>query len=353
MATYRLEAKIIGRSHGRSATAAAAYRAAVRIDDERTGQSFDYTRKQGVLHSEIMAPAGTPAWMYDRVQLWNAVEKVEKRKDSQLARDILMSLPHELTHEQRVDLVREFVATEFVAQGMIADVAIHAPDRQGDDRNHHCHILLTMRELTGEGFGKKVRAWNDTEQLEQWRADWAEVVNRHLERHGHHARVDHRSLADQGIDREPEPKQGPVATEMERQGRESHAGNDRRAVQARNAERAELDAELMVLSAEIIDLEQQRADRARQEPMPVPAQGAAGEEKWEARGPRTALGPTQGGMVAQQMDALDRFRENSEALEKQRRERLQRINEAIEKQGQRDQQVVADRGRDPSEDRSR
>lgn len=264
MATYRLEAKIIGRSQGRSATASAAYRAAEQIEDARTGQGFDYTRKRGVLHTEIIAPDGTPDWMGDRAQLWNAVERAEKRKDAQLAREILLSLPHELTPAQRIELVQGFVRAEFVSEGMIADIAVHAPDRLGDTRNHHAHVMLTMRELAGEGFGPKVRAWNSTEQLEAWREHWAQTVNAELERQGHDARVDHRSLADQGIDREPEPKQGPVATEMEREGRQSHAGDDRRAAQARNAERAALADELEAITAEIVDLEQERAKRTGQ-----------------------------------------------------------------------------------------
>ena len=277
MATYRFEAKIIGRSAGYVATASAAYRSAERLEDERTGNVYDYTRKQGVLHSEIIAPEGTPEWMSDRTQLWNAVEKAEKRKDSQLARDVLVSLPHELTHEQRIDLVQEFVKAEFVSQGMIADIAIHAPDRQGDSRNHHAHIMLTMRELAGDGFGPKARDWNKGELLEQWREDWAHAVNRQLERYGHEARVDHRSLEDQGIDREPEPKQGPVATEMERQGRPSHAGDDRRAAQQRNSERAAIEAELAALDGKVIDLEKERAKRADQadQAHDAPAAGTA------------------------------------------------------------------------------
>jgi ATP-dependent exoDNAse (exonuclease V) alpha subunit len=271
MATYRLEAQIIGRSQGRAATASAAYRAAGRVDDERTGQVFDYTRRRGVLYAEIMAPERTPAWMLDRAQLWNAVEAVEKRKDAQLAREVLLSLPHELTQEQRRDLVREFVRSEFVGQGMIADIAIHAPHRQGDARNYHAHILLTTRELAGDGFGKKARAWNDTAQLEQWREHWALTVNSHLERAGHAARVDHRSNEAQGLDREPEPKQGPVATKMERAGHPSHAGDDRRAVQERNEQRAATAAELGAITAEIIDLEAERAQR-----MPVERDEPAG-----------------------------------------------------------------------------
>jgi hypothetical protein len=277
MATYRLEAKIIGRSQGRSATGAAAYRAGAEIADARTGRDFDYTRKRGVLHTEILTPPGTPDWMSDRAQLWNAVERIEKRKDAQLAREILLSLPHELTTDQRRELVRDFARAEFVSAGMIADIAIHAPDRRGDERNHHAHILLTTRELAGDGFGPKAREWNDTARLEGWRVHWQEMVNRELERHGHDARVDHRSLEAQGIDREPEPKQGPVATEMEREGRASHAGNDRRAAQARNEERAALAVELEEVAGSIVDLEQERAKRVGQGGMSQ--QSAADEEE--------------------------------------------------------------------------
>jgi ATP-dependent exoDNAse (exonuclease V) alpha subunit len=311
MAVYRFEAKIIGRSKGRSATASAAYRAAERIEDARTGICFDYTRYRGVLHSEILTPAGTPEWMRDRAQLWNAVEAVEKRKDAQLARDLVLSLPHELTHDQRLTLVREFLREEFVAKGMIADFAIHKPDREGDQRNHHAHVMLTMRELTGDGFGKKVRDWNEPEQLERWRERWADCINRNLEKHGHQARVDHRSLADQGLDREPEPKQGPVATEMERAGRSSHAGADRRAAKARNRQRAELETELSAISAEIIDLEAERRWRA----------GAEEDEQRERSNKPVPRITTDAGMVAQQAEALRRFRRNSERLERQRQDR--------------------------------
>ena len=183
MATFRLSASVVKRSAGRSATAAAAYRSGEQLHDLRIDRVFDYTRRRGVLHSEILTPENTPDWMRDRAQLWNAVEAVEKRKDAQLAREVLISLPHELTRQQRIDLVRDFCREEFVAHGMIADFSVHSPDRKGDERNHHAHIMLTMRVVTGEGFGKKARDWNSTEQLEQWRADWADALNRTLEKY--------------------------------------------------------------------------------------------------------------------------------------------------------------------------
>ena len=163
MADYRLSAQVIKRSDGRSAIAAAAYRSAERLLDERTGLTSDYSRKDGVTHAEIVAPDNTPDWMHDRAQLWNAVEAVERRKDAQLAREVQLSLPHELTDEQRKELVLGFVKEQFVAKGMIADIAIHAPSADGDQRNHHAHVMLTMRTLTNEGFGNKARDWNSPE----------------------------------------------------------------------------------------------------------------------------------------------------------------------------------------------
>ena len=238
MADYRLSAQVIKRSDGKSAVAAAAYRAAANLRDERTGTACDYSRKDGVTHSEILTPEATPDWMHDRAQLWNAVEAAERRRDAQLAREVQLSLPHELTDDQRRDLVRSFVSEQFVARGMVADLAIHEPNAAGDERNHHAHVMLTMRELAGDGFGKKARDWNSTEQLAHWREAWAHHQNRALERHGHAARVDHRSFEAQGIDREPSAHLGPVASDMERKGKASRIGNENRQAANNNAERA-------------------------------------------------------------------------------------------------------------------
>lgn len=236
MADYRLSANIISRKAGQSSVASAAYRSGSRLMDERTGEAHDFTRKGGVLHSEILTPANTPDWMRDRAQLWNAVEAVERRGDAQLSREIQLSLPHELTDEQRRELVRTFVERQFVDQGMIADIAIHAPGKIGDERNHHAHVMLTTRELTGEGFGKKIRTTMEEKksQLGKEREAWASFQNRALERHGHEGRVDHRSYADQGVDREPTHHLGPTAHKMEANGRRSRIGNDNRAVDERN-----------------------------------------------------------------------------------------------------------------------
>ncbi|TKD18356.1 molybdopterin-guanine dinucleotide biosynthesis protein MobA [Rhodobacter capsulatus] len=200
MAIYHLRATMISRSAGRSATAAAAYRVGERIEDHRTGLTFDYRARGGVDHVETLAPAHAPAWVQDRAALWNAVEAAETRKNSQVAREIRVALPAELNHGQRVELVREFCQREFVARGMVADIALHAPGREGDDRNHHAHILLTTREIGPEGFTTKNRDWNAVEMLEGWREAWARDSNRALERCGLDERIDHRTLEAQRIE---------------------------------------------------------------------------------------------------------------------------------------------------------
>ena len=197
MAIYHLRATMISRSQGRSATAAAAYRVAERIEDRRTGLVFDYAARGGVDHTEILAPDHAPDWVHDRSELWNRVEESETRKNSQVAREVRVALPDELTHAQRLELVREFVRSQFVDRGMVADIALHAPGREGDERNHHAHILLTTREVGEDGFTTKNRDWNKVEVLEGWREAWARDSNAALERAGIEDRVDHRTLVAQ------------------------------------------------------------------------------------------------------------------------------------------------------------
>lgn len=252
MADYRLSAQIIKRSEGKSAIASAAYRSASRLYDERTGEAHDYGRKAGVIHCEIITPDNSPEWMHDRAQLWNAVEAAERRGDAQLAREIQLSLPHELDQAQRKALLLDFVQEQFVNQGMIADVAIHEPSGHGgDDRNHHAHVMLTMRELTSDGFGKKNRDWNSPDNLTNWREQWAHYQNRQLERHGHQARVDHRSYEAQGVDREPTQHLGPTANDMEKKGKRSRIGDENRERQERNQLRAQMYAEQFAVQQEI------------------------------------------------------------------------------------------------------
>lgn len=211
MAIYHLNMKVIGRSSGRSATAAAAYRSGTKITDERSGVTHDYTRKHGVDYSEILVPENASNWVSDRHQLWNEVERVEKRKDAQLAREFDVALPQELSQEQAQNLITDYVQKEFVDRGMVADIALH----ELDSDNPHAHVMLTTRSLDQNGFGKKCRDWNDKAQLEHWRQSWQDHTNHALEQAGHTERIDCRSLEAQGIDRVPQIHLGAKVLEME------------------------------------------------------------------------------------------------------------------------------------------
>jgi len=235
MASYHLSAKIIGRSDGRSVVAAAAYRAGVRIDRAETGDCPDYTRKGGVVSADLLAPEGAPVWAQDRAQLWNAVEAVETRKNSQLAREIELALPNELSVEEARHLALRWAEDELVSLGMVADVCIHDPEPvPGGSQNRHAHILCTVREFQADGWSKtKNRSWNDKALLQHWRQSWSEAQNAALERAGCVDRVDHRSLEDQRqaaldagdiqradvLDRPPEPVLGIAASAQEKRAR--------------------------------------------------------------------------------------------------------------------------------------
>jgi len=259
MALYHFSAKIVCRSRGQSAVAAAAYRARTRLLDERLAKCFDYSRRRGLVRSEILAPDNAPDWMRDREQLWNAVEKAERRKDSQLARSLDIALPHELSLDHNIELLRGFVQEQFVDRGMIADIAIHAPGGTGDTRNIHAHILLTTREIAGPGFGLKAREWNRDEELEHWREAWADHANRVLEREGIEERIDHRSLVDQGIDREPTTHIGPAGKQMEQRGKPSDRARVYRNIEAANENLVLLKKELAASEKRIAELRRQLA----------------------------------------------------------------------------------------------
>lgn len=206
MANYHLSIKHISRSTGRSAVSAAAYRSREKLYDERQGMIFDYTRKKDLAHAEIMLPDNAPQRWKDRELLWNEVEKSENRIDSRLAREVEVALPKEMNLKEHIDLLREYAQTQFVDKGMVADICIHK-----SDVNPHAHIMLTLREITEEGFGKKERSWNDKANIFSWREQWAIVQNRRLLEAGHDIQVDHRSYADRGIDLEPQLKIGIAA----------------------------------------------------------------------------------------------------------------------------------------------
>ncbi len=208
MAIYHFSGTVISRSQGRSAVACAAYRSAEKLHDEKYDRDHDYTKKQDVAYTEILLPENAPANLSNRETLWNTVELIEKRKDAQLAREFNFALPRELTLEQNISLAQEFVKESFVRQGMVADLCIHN-DKSPDGQFHpHAHVMLTMREVTENGFGQKVREWNDKALLLSWREEWALATNRHLALNGHELTIDHRTLAEQGISLEPQHKIG-------------------------------------------------------------------------------------------------------------------------------------------------
>jgi len=221
MAIYHFSAKVISRANGSSALAAAAYRSASRLPDERLDRHHDFSNKAGVVHSEVMLPDGAPQHLGDREQLWNAVETAELRKDAQLAREVEFALPRELDQVEGIRLAREFVQREFVDRGMIADLNVHWDMGSDSEPRPHAHIMLTTREVGKDGFGAKVRDWNRTDLLQHWREAWAEHVNARLAELDIDARVDHRSLEAQGIDLDPQHKIGPAASRMAGQGLES------------------------------------------------------------------------------------------------------------------------------------
>jgi Ti-type conjugative transfer relaxase TraA len=237
MAIYHFSAKIVSRANGSSAVASAAYRAAERLTDERLGRAHDFTNKAGVVHSEVMLPEGAPERFVDRSILWNAVEAGEVRKDAQLARDVEFAIPRELNQQQGIALAREFVAREFVAKGMIADLNVHWDKALDGSPKPHAHVLLTMREVGPDGFGTKVREWNSTEQLKDWRKAWGAHVNGRMAEFGIEARVDHRTLEAQGIPLEPQHKIGPAGQRRERNGEEAERADDHLRIARENGAR--------------------------------------------------------------------------------------------------------------------
>jgi Ti-type conjugative transfer relaxase TraA len=242
MAIFHFSVKVISRAAGRSAVAAAAYRSAERLHDERLDRAHDFTNKAGVVHSEVLLPENAPDEWHNRERLWNDVEAFEKRKDAQLSREVEFAIPREMTQAQGIELARDFVSREFVDHGMVADLNVHWDVGADGLAKPHAHVMLTMREIVvgedGEaGFGAKVREWNRTELVEQWRERWASDVNERLADLDIDARVDHRSLATQGIELEPQDKIGPAASRMDGRGLEAERIAEHREIAQRNGER--------------------------------------------------------------------------------------------------------------------
>ena len=239
MAIYFLNLKSLGRASGSSSVSAAAYRAGERIKDERTGRTYDHSGRQDVLHKEIMLPnqfaAENMSWAKDRSILWNMAERVETRGAARTAREYLVALPPELSPQARINLVKGFGRELVERYGFALDIAIHAPRNYpgSDPRNFHAHLLATTREVTPTGLGAKTALeWSDTRRRQHGlgravgellyvRERWAMAANAALEKEHVNARIDHRTLKAQGIDREPRPHIPHAAFEMERHGYQS------------------------------------------------------------------------------------------------------------------------------------
>jgi Ti-type conjugative transfer relaxase TraA len=253
MANYHFSAKPISRKSGKSAVASISYRRGEIMRDDRYQVTHDYRQKTNVLHSEISISNGAPEWCKRLInlhetdkrlaseQLWNFVESVENRVDSQLAREIEFSLPLELDFNQNIALARDYICDQFVSRGMIADWSIH-----WDKGNPHVHVMLTMRELTESGFGLKVTAWNSKALLYEWREKWAEYANFHLKLHNHDVRIDHRSYKDQGIDLVPGIHHGSAVSRMHKKGIETAIMDESNNIRRENLTRIGADPEILL-----------------------------------------------------------------------------------------------------------
>jgi ATP-dependent exoDNAse (exonuclease V) alpha subunit len=230
MSIFHCQAKAISRAAGRSATAAAAYRAGERITDERTGEIHDYRKKKGVIDKQIFVPRGCRG--IARPALWNLAEKAENRKDAKVAREWEVALPAELKAHERRDVAREFALALVKRYGVAVDMCIHASGKKGDDRNHHAHILTTTRVLTPDGFGGKIRILDSPrtsgKEVAVVRELWARMCNDAFARNGLDEHIDSRTLKAQGIDREPTRHLGPTASAMERHGVKTFRGDENR-----------------------------------------------------------------------------------------------------------------------------
>ena len=263
MAMYHFHADQIKRSAGRTAVAAAAYRAGEKLYNEWDGLTHDYTAKGGVIHTDIMLPVHAPPEYADRSILWNAVEQVEKRRDAQLCYSFDIALQNELTMKENIALAQEFVRRYFVSEGMICDLAVHNPDKDGGIENPHFHVLAPIRSVDENGKwqnkqrreyhldenGERIRKpdgtlsfdavpltdWGTPEKLEYWREKWAELVNEKFAAKGLSHRIDHRSYEDQGLDVIPTVHEGPNVRQMEAKGIQTDKGARNRWVRATNA----------------------------------------------------------------------------------------------------------------------
>ena len=272
----------VKRSEGRSAVAAAAYRAGENLFSDYYGEHSDYTRKGGVKYTEILLPDFVPEEYRDRQTLWNAVEKVEKHPGAQLAYSFDVTLQNELTEEENLSLAREFLQKHFVSRGMIVDFAVHDPDRKDGIPNPHFHVLCPIRPMEENGRwgmkqhrvyaldegGNRIRDadgnevfnavpttdWGKPETLDFWREQWAAMVNARFEEKGLDCRIDHRTLEAQGLDELPTVHEGPTVRAMEKKGIRTEKGDMNRLIRATNAITRRLKAAISAIREKLAEL---------------------------------------------------------------------------------------------------
>ncbi len=284
MADFHFSVTQIKRSAGQSAIAAAAYRAGEKLYSEIYGEYSDYTRKRGIIETGILLPSFAPKEYENREKLWNAVEQVERHPKAQLAYNFDFSLQNEFSMKENLEIAREFIQRQFVDRGMIADYAVHLPDKGDAVPNPHVHVLCPIRPLNPDGtWGAKQKRvyrlddagnrildasgraqfdavpttdWGSAETLERWREAWAKINNEHFAAHNLDARLDHRSYEKQGVDLIPTVHEGPKVREMERQGIRTEKGDRNRWIRQLNAMIRRLKTQLRELSDWITNAKQ-------------------------------------------------------------------------------------------------
>ena len=264
IALFHFHVTQIKRSAGQSAVAAAAYRAGEKLHSEYYGEISDYTRKGGVICSDILLPSHAPPEYADRQTLWNAVEKAERGKKAQLAYSFDIALQNEFSMQENIALARQFLLDNFVSRGMVADFAVHSPDKEdGGISNPHFHVMCPIRPIEPDGrWGNKQRReyvldehgervldeagnyvfnavsttdWGKPETLEVWRQAWAEMCNAKFAEKGLDCRIDHRSFARQGVEQIPTQHEGPTVRAMEAKGIRTDKGDLNRFIRKTNA----------------------------------------------------------------------------------------------------------------------
>jgi MobA/MobL family len=325
MAIYRLQIESISRGDGHSSVGAAAYRAGERLRDDRTNEVYNHSRRKDVTHSEIMLPSELSGgqnmeWAKNRSSLWNSVENAESRKNARVAREIQVNLPHELPPERRVALARAFSQEVADHYKVAVDLAVHEPRPSGDPRNYHAHLLMTTREVSPEGLGAKAGLElsrhermrlglpSSSQEFTAIRARWATVTNEALKEANIEARVDHRSLAEQGIDREPRPHIPFAAYKIERAGHHSDVAES---IRADYAARVQARLERQATREPAPALQQANAPAPQQPNAPAPRQAnAPAPEQPNALAPQQLNAPAR-----QQPNALARQQANAPAPE--------------------------------------